>query len=127
MNPCPCCSGNAYGACCKPYHDGAPAPSALALMRSRYAAYALGKVDYILKTTHPKSVYFEKDRKKWEQAIRQFSQSTEFTRLEIVDSGENWVSFIAHLKQGERAFLLKEKSHFEKIDGKWLYLSGEIS
>ena len=127
MNPCPCCSGNAYGACCKPYHDGAPAPSALALMRSRYAAYALGKVDYILKTTHPKSVYFEKDRKKWEQAIRQFSQSTEFTRLEIVDSGENWVSFIAHRKQGERAFLLKEKSHFEKIDGQWLYLSGEIS
>ncbi len=127
MKPCPCCSGKNYEVCCKPYHDGAFPPTALALMRSRYSAYALGKSQYILQTTHPKSVYFEKDRKKWEQAIIQFSQATEFEKLEIEGSGENWVSFIAYLRQAGKPVLLKEKSHFEKIDGKWLYLSGEVS
>lgn len=96
-------------------------------MRSRYAAYALGKASYILQTTHPKSLYFEKDRKKWEQAILQFSQNTRFLKLDIEDSGEDWVSFTARLEQNGKPFLLKEKSRFEKVNGKWLYLSGEIS
>ena len=40
MNPgldCPCGSTATYGACCGPVHDGRPAETAEALMRSRYA------------------------------------------------------------------------------------------
>jgi SEC-C motif-containing protein len=96
-------------------------------MRSRYAAYALGKTDYIIQTTHPKSVYFEADRQKWERAILQFSQRTKFIRLEIDSSGENWVSFTAHMEENGIAYTLKEKSYFEKANGRWAYLSGEIS
>ncbi len=95
-------------------------------MRSRFAAYALGKANYILKTTHPNSVYFEKDRAKWEKAVLQFSETTEFVKLEIVDSGEDWVFFIAHLKQYGKTVLLQERSHFQKVGGKWLYLSGQV-
>ncbi|QKE62739.1 YchJ family protein [Aquipseudomonas campi] len=50
---CPCGSGNLLEQCCGHYHAGTPAPSAELLMRSRYSAYVLGLVDYLLTTTLP--------------------------------------------------------------------------
>ncbi|MGA4815597.1 YchJ family metal-binding protein [Pseudomonas aeruginosa] len=44
---CPCGSGDPLDDCCGRYHQGHPAPTAEALMRSRYSAYALGLVDYL--------------------------------------------------------------------------------
>lgn len=38
--PCPCFSGNPYGECCKPFHDGKKSPQPVEVMRARYAAYA---------------------------------------------------------------------------------------
>ena len=38
--------------CCGLYHSGQPAPDAESLMRSRYSAYALGLIDYLLATWH---------------------------------------------------------------------------
>ena len=127
IEECPCCSGKKYADCCKSYHDGALVPSSLALMRSRYSAYALGLSQYIIKTTHPKSVYFENNRKKWIAALDQFSRETRFLKLEIEGYGEDWVQFTAHLEQSGKSVQLREKSHFQKVDGKWLYLSGHIS
>ncbi|MBU6382898.1 MAG: zinc chelation protein SecC [Verrucomicrobia bacterium] len=115
---CPCCSNKPYAACCKLYHDGLPAPTALALMRSRYSAYALGKADYIIQTTHPKSPYYESNWKKWKLAILNFCHQMQFTGLEILSYGEDWVHFVAHLGNTT----LEEKSQFAKVDGKWLYL-----
>jgi SEC-C motif-containing protein len=123
---CPCCSGKKYAECCKLYHDGALPPTPLDLMRSRYAAYAKGNIDYIIRTTHPNSPYFEKDRKKWETAIYQFCHTTQFEKLEIVGSGADWVHFIAHLRQ-QTPLLLEEKSHFEKVNGQWLYVKGDFT
>jgi SEC-C motif domain protein len=123
---CPCCSGKKYAECCKPYHEGALPPTPLALMRSRYTAYARGNVDYIIRTTHPDSPYFEKDRKKWEAAISQFCHTTQFEKLEILGSGDNWVHFVAHLRQQAPLFL-EEKSHFEQVDGHWLYVKGDFT
>ena len=148
---CPCCSGKKYADCCKKFHDGALPPTALDLMRSRYTAYALGKANYILETTHPRSPYFELDRKKWKKAILEFCRTTRFVKLEILDSGEDWVHFIAYLVPDHKNFQmdlrpdfsdrqsaecerdlhqvqvpspvqLNERSLFEKVDGKWLYL-----
>lgn len=115
---CPCCSGKSYSECCKAYHDGLPAPTALALMRSRYSAYALGKADYIMQTTHPRSPYYEKNRARWKMGILEFCERMQFLKLEILAYGEDWVHFIAHLGLTD----LNEKSQFEKVDGKWLYL-----
>lgn len=50
---CPCHSGLPYRSCCKPFHDGAEAPDATALMRSRYAAFSVGDGPYLLRTLHP--------------------------------------------------------------------------
>jgi len=106
-------------------------PTALDLMRSRYSAYALSKVSYIIETTHPQSPYFEKDVSKWEKGVRQFCNTTRFVKLEILhpkypDPSDPTVHFIAYLEQGA-PFQLNEKSHFEKLDGKWLYLSGSFT
>jgi len=58
MLNCPCESGKPYSKCCEVYHLDTPAPTAEALMRSRYSAYALADqnpalIDYLLQSWHP--------------------------------------------------------------------------
>lgn len=62
MSLCPCGSGRPYEECCETYIEGREtAPTAEALMRSRYAAHTLGKYDYLNETVHP-SIRDEADR-----------------------------------------------------------------
>ena len=60
--PCPCHSGRKAKSCCGPWLQGGAAPSPVALMRSRYAAYALGMTRYIMETTDPDGPLHEADR-----------------------------------------------------------------
>lgn len=41
--------------CCGRYLDGEAAPTAEALMRSRYTAFALRDEDYLFRTWHPRT------------------------------------------------------------------------
>ena len=50
---CPCGLADDYDACCGRFHAGTPAPTAEALMRSRYSAFAVGDAGYLLRTWHP--------------------------------------------------------------------------
>ncbi|MGZ4607464.1 MAG: YchJ family protein, partial [Blastococcus sp.] len=46
---CPCGTGLPYDECCGPLHDGtSAAATAEQLMRSRYAAFAVGDTGYLL-------------------------------------------------------------------------------
>jgi SEC-C motif-containing protein len=125
---CSCHSGKLYKECCEPYHLGIKLPeSSLLLMRSRYSAYALQLADYIMDTTHPKNSGFQKDRKKWAAEILLFCKKTIFRDLKIEDFGEikkDWefVTFTAFLEQSGQDVSFREKSLFEKIEGRWLYL-----
>ncbi len=127
---CPCASKALYHKCCKQYHDGALAEDALHLMRSRFAAYALGLADYIIDTTHQDHPEFSKDRSKWKESIESFSRSTSFDHLtinEFVDGQETaTVSFTAHLRQAGNDATFTEKSLFVKENDRWLYKSGKI-
>ena len=83
---CPCGSGTSYDACCGRLHRGtAHAATAAELMRSRYAAYAVGDDDYVFRTWHPRT--------------RPDDVSTDpglaWTGLEVLGSGEDWVEFAA--------------------------------
>ena len=50
---CPCGSEKKFSECCEPLIKGVKiAETAESLMRSRYAAYTLQNIDYILATTH---------------------------------------------------------------------------
>ncbi|HSX38389.1 MAG TPA: peptide deformylase [Chlamydiales bacterium] len=128
---CPCRSGKLYEVCCRPFHLGKKPDTALQLMRSRYAAYALGIPDYIIHATHPASPQFCHDTEEWAQKITEFSSHTEFKDLKIlgVQEGGSFatVTFIAHLVQDKKDVSFTEKSYFEKVKGKWLYRSGHLS
>ena len=119
---CPCGSGKKYKNCCYKWHKIKSAPNALLLMKSRFAAYAVGNVDYIIKTTHPNSSHFEKDLKTWEESIKDFSNS-DFKKLEIVEfidgEKEAFVKFRAYIDD----YVMEENSRFLKED-KWYYLEG---
>jgi SEC-C motif domain protein len=117
---CPCYSGKTYDHCCGPYHAGEAAPTPLALMRSRYSGYALKKIDYIIETTHP--VLKKQNR----EEIAQFSDVISFDGLDILETNGNDVTFRAHLSKGGIDVSYTEKSHFEKVDGKWKYHSGVL-
>lgn len=119
-----------YEKCCKPFHEGTPPATALQLMRSRYAAYALDKPDYIVKTTHRANPHYSEDIATWKKEISQFSKGTQFNRLEIHDFKEDrttaTVTFTAHLTQSHHDATFTEKSAFEKVGDWWMYRSGEI-
>lgn len=128
---CPCHSGLPYKSCCSDLHrELKPPADALALMRSRYSAFALQNADYIIKTTHTKNPAYIKSTACWRKEILSFSSRTEFLGLKVVSfepaEDASFVTFTAFLKQGESDVSFSEKSRFEKERGKWKYLSGEI-
>ena len=75
---CPCGSGLSYAHCCAPLHQGQNATNAAALMRSRYCAYALGEIDYLVSTTLP-AQQAGLDR----QAIEQWSRQSQWLGLTV--------------------------------------------
>src|SRR5687768_4399445 len=90
---CPCHSGLRYAACCGPFHRGMQeAPTPEALMRSRYAAFALGLGEYLVRTlasTHPDRALPP------DQLARDLSrarQSQRFTGLRIVRASSSGAS-----------------------------------
>jgi SEC-C motif-containing protein len=128
VQACPCGSGAAYAACCGPLHQGAePATTALALMRSRYAAFALGDAGYLFRTWHPRT---RPDDVGLDPAIT-------WTGLEITEvvaggteDQEGEVAFVARWRApaGDRSGggdgALTERSRFARRAGRWLYLDG---
>ena len=128
--PCPCCSGHLYAQCCKSLHDGSLPKDALQLMRSRYSAYVLNLPDYIVATTHPASPQYSENKFSWKRSISQFSKTSSFQKLEILNFKESGtlatVTFIAHLSQDGSDASFTEHSYFEKIKDKWFYRIGRL-
>ena len=128
---CPCHSGKSYQECCEPFHKRKAPPTALDLMRSRFAAYALNLPQYIIESTHPQCPEHHSDVFAWAESIAKFSKSTQFHNLTIINTAEQGptatVTFKAHLKQDGHDASFTEKSFFEKVNGQWLYKSGQIS
>jgi len=128
MALCPCGSAIEFEDCCAPYIAGAPAPSAVALMRSRYSAYALGNKDYLIETLAPEC-RDEDD----EEDVAQTS-NMKWMGLEVrafSDGGEGdetgSVEFVAKYKIGDKPGIHHERSNFRREDGRWFCLGGEIN
>ncbi|MBF7730586.1 YchJ family protein [Pseudomonas sp. N040] len=92
VSSCPCGSGQSYAECCGRWHAGAPAPTPEALMRSRYSAYALGMIDYLIATTLP-AQQDGLDR----QAMREWSMHSTWLGL-TVESAEPATDAFGHAK-----------------------------
>ena len=136
-DPCPCGRHNArrqplpFSACCGPLladRTAHPAPSAEALMRSRYTAHTLGKYDYLNETVHP-SIRDEADHeemKRWSEAVEWLGLDiSSVTRGEASDeTGE--VSFEARYAVNGMPQALKEDAFFRREEGRWYYVDGNV-
>ena len=118
--PCPCGSGLTYAACCEPLHDGrAVAETAERLMRSRYAAYARGRSDYVFRTWHPRTRPAEVEPTpglRWES----------LTVLDVQAGGtedtEGLVEFEAAYASPDGPGVLHERSRFVRRGPRWVYV-----
>lgn len=127
---CPCHSGKTYRECCSVYHQGKEPETPQKLMRSRYSAYAMNNIDYIIRTTHPRNPIVSQSRNAWKAEILNIALNTDFEGLEIIDGKENKenaiVVFIARLKRDDEDVTFTERSFFSKMGGRWLYVNGDV-
>ena len=90
-------------------------------MRSRYSAYVLGLLDYLLETWHPQTR---------PTSLTPNPPDLRWLGLEVrhhvqIDQNHATVEFVARSKQGGRATRLHEISRFERLDGLWAYVDGK--
>ena len=127
MNVTPCCcdQSTALEACCGAYLSGARLPpTALALLRSRYAAYVKGEVDYVIASTAA-IARPTLDRPE----LVAYCRGLMGIRLKIIgtqDGGKDdevgFVEFRANLRVRGKSVIRAENSRFEREDGRWVYV-----
>ena len=126
--PCPCGSKKSYQQCCAVFHNRASNPnSAEELMRSRYSAFALNKLEYIKNTMTGKAA-----QGFIAEPEEQSQNSTQWLGLDVIKSysykknpNHAFVEFRALYTFEGTTSVLHELSEFTKIDGRWFYTSGE--
>ncbi|SEJ65563.1 YchJ family protein [Demequina mangrovi] len=123
---CPCGSGAAFAECCRPFLRGdAHAPTAEALMRSRYTAFVRRDAAYLASTWHPSTRPLD---------VAAGLEDTEWRGLEVIataggqegdDAGT--VTFVAHHATGVLSIgQHRETSRFVRENGFWLYVEGDL-
>ena len=88
-------------------------------MRSRYSAYAVGLIDYLLATWHPSTAPGELEL----SPVKWIDLEVRHTEA----SGEaGVVEFVARCRVNGRAQRLHETSRFVRQDGRWFYIDGQM-
>ena len=119
---CPCDSGLPLPECCGRLHDGtATAATAEQLMRSRYSAFVLGRLEYLRETWHPTT----------RPAALDLGRDVRWAGLDILATSggspleaEGTVEFRASYVVAGRPGAQHERSRFLRESGRWLYLDG---
>ncbi|MFF3729341.1 YchJ family protein [Streptomyces sp. NPDC002476] len=124
-SPCPCGLPGTYGDCCGRFHAGtAAAATCEALMRSRYAAFAVRDEAYLLRTWHPGT----------RPSAVDFDPGTRWVRLEVLGTTDGsafhttgTVTFRAHFTVAGQPDSLYEKSRFVRSEGAWVYEAADFA
>ncbi|MBP2282242.1 SEC-C motif-containing protein [Flavobacterium sp. CG_23.5] len=123
LTRCFCGSLNTFKECCEPYIYGTHnVPTALALMQSRYSAYATLQAAYLMETTHIS------ERKHYSKSdILQWAASNKWQKLEIITATENTVEFKAYFLDSKlQNQIHHELSTFKLENGSWFYVDGKF-
>ena len=126
---CPCESGAQYEACCGKYIEkGVKAPTAESLMRSRYSAFVVGEIDYLVQTHDPRT-RDELDVKE----IEAWSKNSEWKGLNILEledgdknDTDGKVEFIATFEVDGEEQHHHESAEFFQKGGVWFYKDGKM-
>ncbi|MFC9893991.1 YchJ family protein [Nocardia sp. NPDC127579] len=121
---CPCRRGETFADCCGPVLAGQrPAPTAEALMRSRYTAFVVGDTDYLLRSWHsahrPRDLDLDPDQRWLFLEIVRTERGGPFDDTGLVE-------FIAHYRASGHRAQLHEVSRFTRENGAWVYVDGEV-
>lgn len=129
MNLCPCGSGTRYSECCEQVISGVkPANTAEQLMRARYSAYVLAKMDFIFESTHPdhRQDYDHAGTKTW-------AETAEWQGLEIISTNKGQdsdsvgeVEFVARFIEKGDNREHREAGQFKRKDGQWYFTEGHM-
>lgn len=130
MSLCHCGSARPFAECCEPYLAGVrPAPTAEALMRSRYSAFVTANVGYLHDTVAPDQRH-DFDHGETETWAKQ----SEWQGLEVksADAGGEGdevgtVEFIARYRYQGKAYAHHELGRFRREDGRWYYVDGHLN
>ena len=120
---CFCDTGLPFENCCGLYlENNQKAPTALALMRSRYSAYAIHNADYLLETT------YVSERKYYSKAeILKWATSNKWQKLEILSFTDTTVEFKAYfLDSNHQPQVHYEFSTFKFENNAWYYVDGKF-
>jgi SEC-C motif domain protein len=122
---CLCGSSLNYPECCGRYHGGEHAPpTAEALVRARFTAYARRDVDYLLASwdagKRPAAIDFSKETAQWRKLV------IVGTKKGGAQDSKGMVEFKAYYSQDGGDYFMHEISRFVKSGGRWLYLDGVI-
>ena len=128
MTQCPCGTGRAYDDCCGPQISGETlSPTAEALMRSRYTAYSLCKIEHVANTHDPETrgEFDEKEAREW-------SEKANWRRLEVLSTeggGEGdtngTVEFVAHYDIDGQHIDHHEIAEFRRDGERWYFRDGK--
>ncbi len=122
---CPCCSGKPLADCCLPYiKQYNNAPTAEALMRSRYTAFVLLDKEYLRYSWHPD---FCPDNIRLNTATKWLGLEIKNTVAGRMDDAKGLVEFVARSKINGKASRLHECSRFSRFQNRWVYLNGETA
>lgn len=127
--PCLCGSQLSYRDCCGRFHDQTLFPETPEqLMRSRYVAFCMNLVDYLIDTRHP--AFREPEAR---QKIENAKEDHRWLALSILDApaptGDiGSVEFVAYVQAHSRPHVeqLHEKSEFVREGDRWYYTHGEF-
>lgn len=126
---CPCQSTKDFENCCRPFLDAtALPPTAEALMRSRYTAFTLAKVDYLKNSLAPESQkdFDAKSTEKWAKESTWKGLKIVSTKLGGPADKKGTVEFIASYDKDGEAIDHHEVAEFRKsAGGKWLFVDGD--
>lgn len=91
-------------------------------MRSRYSAFVLDDLSYLLDTWHPQTR---------PATLEPNPPDIKWLGLQIknhieLDADHATVEFVARYRQAGKATRLHEHSRFERLEGRWFYLDGEF-
>lgn len=125
---CYCNKNLTYGNCCAKIHaDITLAKTAEDLMRSRYSAFVLGKINYLMESHHSSTRLLNE-----KADIETWAKSVQWKKLQILDTvaglendEEGTVRFAATFKKKNKLKTIRENSKFVKENGHWVY-DGEV-
>lgn len=126
--PCPCGLDSIYKNCCHIAHNNIlEVTTAEQLMRSRYTAYVLADINYLMQSHHSSTrpINEKKEIEEWMTQITWRGLEILQTEKGTATNTEGMVNFNAYFIENNEKAVITERSVFVKENGHWVYLGIE--